>query len=256
MKLQMSSTNGLIVALIAVAVLVAAFWMLALSPKREEAKELGTTVENLETELAANRAEANEAEEAREGFPVDYRQLVTLGKAVPGDDDTASLLVQLNRVAKRSQVKFGTFLLKSEGGTAEPAPEAPSTEESATVSPTEAAASTMPLGATIGTAGLGVMPYKLTFEGDFFQLAGFINGLDSMVKTKTSALAVDGRLVTIDGFNLQRSSTADFPVLKATVSVTTYLTPPEVGVTAGASPSGPAAPTTATPASTTIGGTG
>ena len=255
MKLQMSSTNGLIVALVAVAILVVAFWMLALSPKREEAKELGTTVENLETELAANRAEANQAAEAREGFPVDYRQLVTLGKAVPGDDDTASLLVQLNRVAERSKVKFGTFLLQNEGVPAEAAPAAPSTEEAAPVSPTEAAASTMPLGATIGTAGLGVMPYKLEFEGNFFQLANFISGLDSMVKTNTSALAVDGRLVTIDGFNLKPSLNGGFPMLVATVDVTTYLTPPELGVTAGAAPSGPA-PATATPASTTIGGTG
>jgi Tfp pilus assembly protein PilO len=254
MKLQMSSTNGLIVAVVAVAILAAAFWMLALSPKREEAKKLGTTVENLETELAANRAEANDAAEAREGFPVDYRQLVTLGKAVPGDDDTASLLVQFNRVAKRSKVKFGTFLLQSEGGTAEAAPVAPSTEETVAVSPTEASASTMPLGATIGAAGLGVMPYSLEFEGDFFRLANFISGLDSMVKTRTTALAVDGRLVTIDGFTLKPAADG-FPKLEATVAVTTYLTPPEVGVTAGATPTGPA-PTTATPASTTIGGTG
>ena len=257
MKLQMSSTNGLIVAVVAVAVLVAAFWTLALSPKREEAKELDTEVQNLESELSTHRSEASQAVEAREGFPVDYRQLVTLGKAVPGDDDTSSLLVQLNRIAKRSKVRFATFKLESEGAApAEAAPAAPSTEEAAPVSPTEAGASLMPLGSTIGTAGLGVMPYSLTFEGDFFQLANFVHGLDSMVKTKSSAMAVDGRLITIDGFTLKASSDG-FPRLEATVGVTTYLTPPEQGVTAGATPSGPAtAPETATPASTTIGGTG
>ena len=111
----------------------------------------------------------------------------------------------------------------------------------------------MPLGATIGTAGLGVMPYTLTFEGDFFQLADFIHGLDSMVTTTNSNVAVDGRLITIDGFTL-KGSDGGFPKLHATVSVTTYVTPPEQGTTVGATPSGPAE-ATATPASTTIGGT-
>ena len=38
--------------------------------------------------------------------------------------------------------------------------------------PTEAAASLMPLGASIGPAGLAVMPYNLIFNGTFFQIAG------------------------------------------------------------------------------------
>ena len=255
MKLRMSSTNAVIVAVVAVAVLVGAFWMLALSPKKDEAKKLGTQVENLEAELSQHRAEADEAAEAREGFSGDYQQLVSLGKAVPGDDDTPSLLVQVNRIARSSHVKFGSLLLTAEKGAgAEAAPSAPTTEEeSAPVSPTEAAASLMPLGASIGTAGLGVMPYQLTFEGDYFHMADFIHGLDSMVKTTDSNVAVDGRLITIDGFTF-KAAEEGFPMLEATVSVTTYVTPPEQGVTAGATPSGPE-PATATQASTTIGGT-
>lgn len=255
MKLKMSSTNALVVAVIAVAVLAGAFWMLALKPKREEAKKLSAEVEKVEGELGAHRAEISAAEEAREGFPVDYQQLVSLGKAVPGDDDTSSLLVQLERIARRSHVTFETFLLNSTGGGGAPAPEAPSTEAVETASPTEAAASLMPLGATIGPAGLGVMPYNLTFQGDFFRMADFIRGLDSMVKTRNEEVAVDGRLITINGFTL-KAATAGFPMLEATVEVTTYVTPPEEGLTGGATPSGPAPEASATPASTTIGGTG
>lgn len=253
MKLRMSSTNAVIVAVAAVAVLVGAFWMLALSPKKDEAKELGTKVENLEAELSQHRAEASEAVEARKGFSTDYQQLVSLGKAVPGDDDTPSLLVQFHRIAKRSHVKFETFVLSGEdlGAGGSEVPSAPSTEESAPVSPTEAAASLLPLGAAIGPAGLGVMPYTVKFEGSFFRLADFIHGLDSMVKTTNSNVAVNGRLITIDGFSLKPTTGRK---LLATVGVTTYVTPPEQGLTAGATPSGPA-PTVATPASTTIGGT-
>jgi hypothetical protein len=121
-----------------------------------------------------------------------------------------------------------------------------------TITPTEAIASTMPLGAEIGPAGLAVMPYTLEFEGDFFEIADFIKGLDSLVKTKNEKVAVTGRLLTIDGFTLTAAD-AGLPQLEATFGVTTYLTPPEEGVTGGATPATPA-PGSATPVSTTVGG--
>jgi Tfp pilus assembly protein PilO len=254
--MKLTSSNRLIVAMLAAAALAAAFWILALSPKREEAKELGVKVEELKASLAQHEAEVAEAEDARDEFDVNYQQLVVLGKAVPGDDDTASLLVQLNRISKGAGVKFSTFTLSAEGGGEAPAP-APAPESSSgtpasnPISPTEAAAATLPLGAGIGTAGLAVMPYTLNFEGDFFELADFIKGLDSLVKTENEEVVVDGRLLTIDGFSLAPDANKGFPHLQATFGVTTYLTPPDQGVTAGATPAGPSA---ATPASTTTGG--
>jgi hypothetical protein len=93
------------------------------------------------------------------------------------------------------------------------------------------------------------MPYNLTFSGDFFQVADFIGGIDSLIKTRGSNVAVDGRLVTLDGFALNADPEAGFPHLSATFSVTTYLTPPSQGLTAGATPTEPA-PAIATPAAT------
>lgn len=265
MKLDMKSTNGMVVALLAIGVLAAAFWILALSPKREEAKKLGTQVEEAKASLAQHRAEAAQAQEARRNFPVDYQQIVVLGTAVPGGDETASLLVQLNQIADHAGVKFSDFKLNpGSGGAAAPAAPAPATSAptseggaatpaSNPVSPTEAAASLLPLGATIGPAGLDVMPYSLTFEGDFFKIADFVKGLDSLVKTQNARVSVDGRLITINGFKLAPAPGGGFPELQATFSVTTYLTPPSQGVTAGATPAAPAL-ATATPASTTTGG--
>lgn len=248
----MRSTSGLIVAMLAIVALAAAFWVLALSPKREEAKKLGAQVEEVKASLAQHRAEAAQALEAREEFPLDYQQLVVLGKAIPEGDDTASLLVQLNQIAKRAGVRFSNFQLDAgAGGEAPPAPEGGA---GTPASATEAAASLLPLGATIGPAGLGVMPYTLTFEGDFFKIADFIKGLDSLVKTQNARISVDGRLITIGGFSLAPDPSKGFPALEASFDVTTYLTPPEQGVTGGPTPTAPA-PGEATPASTTIGGT-
>lgn len=254
MRLEMKSSHAVIVAMLAVAALAIAFWLLALGPKREEAQKLGAQVNEARASLAGHRAEVAQALEARREFPVNYRQLVVLGKAVPGGDETASLLVQINQIATRAGVEFNDFTLAGGKGGGAAAPEEGSGGASKPVSPTEAAASLLPLGAAIGPAGLAVMPYTLTLEGSFFQIANFIRGLDSLVKTRNSRVAVDGRLVTIDGFSLAPGEHEGRSKLQASFEVTTYLTPPEQGVTAGATPSAPA-PSTATPASTTTGGT-
>ncbi len=250
-----SANNRLIVAMIAVAALAGAFWMLVLSPKRQEASELSNQVSQAHESLAQHRAEVAIAVQARREFPVDYQQLVLLGKAVPGDDDTPSLLVQVNRIADGAKVRFETIKLSSTGSDEASLPAAPAEPGSSPIPPTEVAASTLPLGAAIGPAGLAVMPYELTFTGDFFHIADFIHGLDSLVKTNNTKVGVNGRLITIDSFKLAAASEGGFPMLEATFTITTYLTPPsEEGVTAGATPEEPA-PATATPASTTTGGT-
>jgi Tfp pilus assembly protein PilO len=254
MKREAKKTTNLVVgAMLLIAVIAGAFWVLALSPKRDEASKLDAQLKQLEGSLAQHESEVATAEEAREEFPVDYQHLVVLGKAVPADDETASLLVQVNRIADGAGVRFQT--LKLEAGSGESG-ESGSVSTSATepVSATEAAASLMPLGASVGPAGLAVMPYELTFTGDFFKIADFIKGLDSLVKTTNEKVGVDGRLITVDAFSLSEDSEAKFPALQATFSVTTYLTPPSEGATAGASPEGPAEGPTSVPASTTTGG--
>ncbi len=250
MKLEMNSNNRAIVVGVALAVLAFVFWTQLLSPKREEAKKLGAQVEQLETSLVQHQAEIAEAEAAREEFPTDYQRLVVVGKAVPGDDDIASLLVQMNRLADGAGGTFSNLQLTAEGG--EEAAAVPSTGAGTPASATEVAASLLPLGATIGPAGLAVMPYSVTFDGDFFQIADFIKGIDSLVATDDEGVVVDGRLVTIDGFGLEADPARGFPALTATFALTTYLTPPGEGVIGGVTPGAPGTETL-TPAATTTG---
>lgn len=258
----MNSSNRLIVSILVVAALAVGFWMLSLGPKREEASELSGQAEQLQTALAEAQSKAAQAATARRAFPTDYHQLVVLGQAVPAGDETSSLLVELNTIAGVAGVRFDEIQLESTGeAAAAPVPETTSTgapgavAATSTVPPTEAAASLLPLGAGIGTAGLAVMPYHLTFGGNFFQIANFIRGIDSLVHTGNSSVAVDGRLVTLSGFALnteeEESDGEQTPsnFLKATFAVTTYVTPPSQGITAGATASAPAP--IATPAGAT-----
>ncbi len=253
----MTASNRLVISMLAVAALAAAFWVLVLAPKREESAKLGTQVVNLRSALASSQNKASEAESARHAFPTDYQQLVVLGKALPPSDNTSSLLVEVSHIAHRSKVKFNKIELSpaaGEGASSTSTPSAPSAASSTNASPvppTEAAASLLPLGASIGPAGLGVMPYELSFEGNFFHVADFIHGIDALIHTSNRNVAVDGRLVTLNGFALSASTQRPFPYLSANFSVTTYVTPPNQGVTAGATPTSPASPTATPTAATT-----
>jgi Tfp pilus assembly protein PilO len=261
----MSASNRVIVSILALAALAVGFWVLALGPKREEANELSGQVGQLQVALSEAQSKANVAAAAQREFPADYRQLVVLGQAVPAGDETASLLVELHTIAAAAKVRFAGIQLEGSGesstpttASAAPAP-APTTPSagsspgavpaSSTVPPTEAAASLLPLGASIGPAGLGVMPYTLTFSGNFFQIADFIGGIDSLVHTGVEPdVAVDGRLVTLDGFALSTNPKPEegksVATLDANFAVTTYVTPPSQGLTAGATASAPAPVTT------------
>lgn len=109
----MRSANRSIVAILLVAALAIGFWTLLLGPKREKAHELSSQVDGLEVSLAEAQSNLQEAMAAKRAFPADYRQLVVLGQAVPANDETSSLLVELNDVAASSEVSFDTFTLST-----------------------------------------------------------------------------------------------------------------------------------------------
>jgi Tfp pilus assembly protein PilO len=263
--------------------LIVAFWLVVLGPKREQAATLKDDVAQLHSQLEEAQQAATAGEQERKSFPVDYRKLVVLGKAVPQDGDQASLLVQLQQLADRSGVGFQSIDLSEAAASTTPTAPVPSTSTSSpttsttdasstgttsatssgssgaalsepTADPTEASAATLPIGAAVGPAGLPVMPYDLKFTGRFFQIADFLKRLDAMVRTAHGAVNVHGRLLTVDAFTLApiqagAESVSLVPTLTADLSVTTYLTPADQGITAGATPTGPA-PTTTTATST------
>ena len=88
----MKSSDRSILLGLAIAGLLAAFWFVILSPKREEASSLGDEVASLETSVEQARALAASAAEAKQDYRKNYHRMVVLGKAVPGDDDSASLI--------------------------------------------------------------------------------------------------------------------------------------------------------------------
>ncbi len=281
---MMKGADRLIFGFMALAAVAVAFWFLALSPKRQEAAKLSDEVTELEDSVSAQEQAAEFGEQARSDYPRHYGRLVSLGKAVPDQADTASMIVQVNRIADRADVEFREIELAESSGSggAAPAPastapapgaadvapsvsappaegetaaSAPATPTAAPAPATEAAAASLPIGATVGAAGLPILPYSLSFEGGFFEIADFIHGIDQLVNMgEGDQVVANGRLLTIDAFVLKAGGPG-FPTLDAHFATTSYATPSGQGLTAGATPTGPAldpAQPQATPASAEV----
>jgi Tfp pilus assembly protein PilO len=282
----MRSNERVIIVGVLIVALAVGFYLLVLAPKRDKAGELKDQINTLNGSISAAELQVTYGEQARKEFPKYYGRMVVLGKAVPAQADTASLLVQLNSLAGKAHTKFQAIALSqggagggSEGSSATASPTSPagaaSTASSAsataasssstsssssgtastsstpaptpTATPapaTEASAATLPIGSVVGTAGLPTLPYTLTMQGDYFEIANFMGNVDGLVTPvgDTNQLSPDGRLLTMNGFGLKLHGTGPSPKLKANFVITAY-SAGDQGLTAGASPSGPAAPT-------------
>jgi Tfp pilus assembly protein PilO len=231
MKRSIGETGRVIIGVAVIVVMAAAFYLVLLQPKREKSSELSKQESAIATEVAAAQASAATAEAAKKAFPEDYRQLVQLGKAVPAESETPSLLVQLNGLSEGVNTSFKSIALNAESAPGE------------VIEASEGSA-LPPLGAAAGPSGLLAMPYTLEFEGGFFDLARFLRKLDAQVVTEEGKVSAKGRLVMVDGFNLAPLSdgteSATGSTLTANLSVNTYVSPPGQGVTAGATAAGPA----------------
>ena len=258
--------------------LVVGFYLLVLAPKRDKVSELQGQIDQLHSSITSAEQQASYGEQARQDFPKYYGRMVVLGKAVPAEADTASLLVQLNSISDQTHLDFrsigtadggsgsgasaggaaatGSSAPTSPTGAAQAAASTASTANSATptstgssasaatpaVAPaTEASAAALPIGATVGPAGLPTLPYDLSMRGSYFNVADFIGKVDGLVEPvgDGAQLSPDGRLLTIGGFNLQLRGTGPSPRLKADFVINAYSTGSQ-GLTLGASPSGPA----------------
>jgi Tfp pilus assembly protein PilO len=283
----MRSNERTIIAGVALVALALGFYLLLLAPKRDKAGELKDQINQLNGSITAAEQQVTYGEQARKDFPKYYGRMVVLGKAVPAQADTASLLVQLNSLAGQAHTKFQAIALSqggsgggSEGSSSTASPTSPagaastassasttaasssstsssstgtgassssSTAATPTATPapaTEASAATLPIGSVVGTAGLPTLPYTLTAQGDYFEVANFIGEVDGLVQPVDNGtqLSPDGRLLTMNGFGLQIHGVGPSPKLKANFVITAY-SAGDLGLTAGASASGPAAPT-------------
>jgi hypothetical protein len=253
------SARSVIAGALVLVAAVAAFWFLALAPKRADVADIRDQVAQAEARRAAAESAAAAGASIRGAYQHDYATLARLGKAAPPDDDVASLVYQLQTLAAAHKVDFRAVKLadaasttstpsssgatSSAGGSDTTAKDATAEDSGATASPVAPAVAQAPPGAVVGSAGLVTLPFTFTFDGGYLPMQRMLGAIDRLATRTDGAISVRGRLLTIDGFSLA-ASRFGFPKVKAVVSATAYIVPAAEGITGGATPQGPAGSTT------------
>jgi Tfp pilus assembly protein PilO len=222
----------LLVAVVAV-LAVGGYWKLLLSPKREQAAQLEQQVATQQAQLAQTQSLIATYAGARDAYKTNYATVVRLGKAVTTDDDTRSLVVQLDAAAKRSGVDFDTINLEGNGGN-------PSTS-------TTAATSTTP--GAINAGAFSALPFSFAFTGTFQSLGNFFSRLENFVALDGDKIRVNGRLLRIETISLQ-PATDGWPGLAAQVGASAYIVPQTTASTTTPSTTSPAPSTSSATATT------
>ena len=163
----MKASDRAILIGVAVVALAVGFYVMVLGPKRDEASKLNDQIDQLHASISQSQQVATFAEQARKNFPRYYGRLVVLGKAVPEDADTASMLVQLSSVADRSKVDFRAIKLNADAsgtgtssGDAAAAP--PATAPTGTASSPSSAATTASSASSSSSSGSTTTPSTST----------------------------------------------------------------------------------------------
>ena len=188
----------------AVVAVVGAYWMLVLSPKREEAVELDSRSPSKQTALAT--AEADVA--TYEARPKHYKRELLDGRAARQGrarptTTCARCWSRSTRPPKHAGVDFRTINIGGLGRAGAPAPAAAPTTDTAPP----------PGASTVGTAGFSTMPFSFNFKGSFFQLGKFFNRLDKFVAVRNGGLDVTGRLLLLNSITLTPDTAKGFPHL-------------------------------------------
>lgn len=261
----MTARDRSVLAVLAVVGVIAGFWFLVLGPKRDEAASVGDQVAQITQQRDQALSDAANSRAARRQFAGNYMSVARLGKAVPGDDDVAALVYQLDSTADATGVSFRS--IKVEGSSTPPAPTTSATASASTqdapagptgpsgptgsgsastaVAATQSATAALPPGVAVGAAGFPTMPFSFTFDGSFLNLADFLGRLDHSVTTRHNGVVVSGRLLTMDAISLKFAQSG-FPHMTATVSANAYVVPPDQGATAGVVPTMPGSGSTQT----------
>ena len=220
---------------------IGAYWLMAISPKREESAQLDKDIAAAQLTLDQAKQEKITFAQAQLSFPQMYASLGRMGKAVPPDQSVPSLLVQMNHAAVQAGVDFRSVALKLDSSAnapeaTPPAPAAPAagaTGATGATGASGAAGSTTISGTTtVAPAEFKKVPFEYKFEGGFYKLKKLLQNIRDLVEQRNQGLAVSGRLITIEGFSMKRG--------KVTVLATSYMLPADQGLFGGATPAAPA----------------
>ena len=211
----MTNRDRMVLIGLSVLAVLAAGWILVVSPERQQASKLQAQVSTAQTELSGAEGKLASARTAQSQYASAYTSIVSLGKAVPPTAEVPSLIFQLSQATGQKDVEFSS--ITAGGGS------------SASASPAASAAGA-------AAAGFTAMPFTFIFNGSFFNLEQIFHRIDSFASSSSSgSIQVSGRLLTIQSVKLSPQDTTGTKgssgVLSGTITATAYELPATQGLT-------------------------
>jgi Tfp pilus assembly protein PilO len=215
---------ALAIVIVALVVVTLLGYFLLISPQRSKSADLVAEAQSIETQIQTLRIANAQVQKAE---PIRVADLFRVSKAMPSTDDMPGVLLELNRIARETGIRFES------------------------ITPQEAT----------DAGGYQRRPIDLVFDGNFYELSDFIFRLRTLVRVRGGQLEATGRLFTVNSLNFAESERS-FPRIKATLNVSAYvygtgaptpIPPAPAPAPAGAQPPAPAPPAPAAPSSTPSG---
>lgn len=187
MRSRLQSKNGMLVAVVGGAVLVAAaMWFLAISPQKSKASKLDTQIAAVQAQIVERRT-ALATPSAQ--LHVRASDLYRLTKAMPDNTDMAGIILSLNRLAQSHALSFEAI---------------------------------QPM-AQVAQPGFSVVPINVTVQGRFGAVSSFLGDLRRMVNVRRKALVASGRLFSVDQVSFgSPDDKKSFPDVKAQLVVDAF----------------------------------
>ena len=234
-----AARNRLLAAIALVVIAMAGGWHFVLSPKRAEITAAEAQQEQARQTLQTAQATLNTGKEAVEAYREARPMVVRLGRIVPTRDDTASLLVQLKSISKKSGAKLTEYRVQA----AADAGAAAATQGADISAPGAAAggegdaretAATAPAvspGSAMIEGGLARTTLALTLTGTYKQLERFLREVQRLAVINGEEVeSTKGRLFVIDGVAYVPEGEPDSAKknvkLKATMNASVFYAPP------------------------------
>jgi hypothetical protein len=234
---------------------------LIIAPKRQQANDLVGQIQVQKDALAQAQQKVTTNTNARDAYNHDYATVAVIGKAVPGDKEIPSLLVQLETAAEHSNVDFreidqgsstigpaptpaaqASGAVNTANGASSSAAGSTTSTTPTTPAPVTASATTsLAPGSTVG-AGVTTLPFTLTYYGNYFHLQRFIQRVQNLTTVQHGHIVATGRLLVIGSMDLTATQ-AGFPQVKALITATAFENPADSTTT-------PADPLVAAPTAT------
>jgi len=230
----MTARDRLVAVLVGALVLLVALWIMLVSPENKLAAKAQNELNSASTAVSSAEGQLSDARAAQARYAAAYASVVRLGKAVPPGREVPSLLYELARATDVKHVDFSSIVYGTSAGSTGPSSSSSSSGASG--------ASATPV------AGFTQMPFTFVFNGSFNDLYDLFSALNHFTfRTSSGGLQVNGRLLTIQSVKLAPADTGTggaTPVteeLTGTVTATAYVLPVSQTLTAGGTPSAPAA---------------